>query len=182
MKSKNLSTKEQWESLHEQARFRPKYPSERVVQWASTLPRGAKVLDHGCGAGRHSRFLTKEGFWVKSYDVSLVYPLATDQFPTDTDFDAVLSYGVLNYLPFEEQIEEIERLYRCLKSGGTGLFVVRSDRTTSSDRGDSHIVQYNWNYIEKNIMFPQFSSVQVDYQDATFGSHREHDWVIQVTR
>ena len=178
------TTKEQWESLHAQDRFRPKYPSERVVQWASTLPKGAKVLDHGCGAGRHSRFLTQEGFWVKPYDISLVYSLATDQFPTDTDFDAVLSYGVLYYLPPVERAQEIIKLHSLLKPGGLGLFIIRSEYYNRTSMLDVDIPQWPMSITEIHKEFAVFGSYEINVrtQSVKHTTEVEHDWVIEVVK
>jgi 2-polyprenyl-3-methyl-5-hydroxy-6-metoxy-1,4-benzoquinol methylase len=65
-----------WEAAHELPRFRPAYPHEQVVRWAfRELDRAAvlkaKVLDVGCGAGRHSLFLAGEGFDTYACDISL---------------------------------------------------------------------------------------------------------------
>ena len=66
-----------WEKLHRQARFRPRYPHEQVVTWVfrnfdrdATPP--SRILDLGCGGGRHSIFLASEGFDTWSCDLSSV--------------------------------------------------------------------------------------------------------------
>lgn len=55
MQKENIN-KEQWIALHQNKRYRPKYPSETVVQFVfrNFIRDGkTKVLDLGCGAGRH---------------------------------------------------------------------------------------------------------------------------------
>lgn len=52
-----------WTNLHKEARYRPKYPSETVVQFVfrNFVRDGkTKVLGLGCGAGRHVFFMGRE--------------------------------------------------------------------------------------------------------------------------
>ena len=43
-------------------------PSAWVVRWSSLLRPGGDVLDIACGAGRHSRWLARQGFEVFAVD------------------------------------------------------------------------------------------------------------------
>ncbi len=57
------NNREQWKNLHKENRYRPKYPSELVVQFVfRNFKRDGqeKVLDLGCGAGRHVFFMANE--------------------------------------------------------------------------------------------------------------------------
>lgn len=72
-------SREQWISLHQNNRYRPKYPSETVVQFVfrNFVRDGkTKVLDLGCGAGRHVFFMGKENivpygldFQMREFDI-----------------------------------------------------------------------------------------------------------------
>jgi len=66
-----------WDDLHKENRFQPKYPDDNVVRFISKqFPRdlkkrrNLKVLDLGCGAGRHTVFLAEEGFQAYATDTS----------------------------------------------------------------------------------------------------------------
>lgn len=152
----------QWEKLHENPRYWPEYPSERVVQWAfrefGPADGGAllqaTILDYGCGAGRHAIFLAENKFDVEACDVSkngleiaqmralgrnLEIPFKhqttlTLPYPDET-FDGVLCYGVLYYLTREEIPVAIDEIKRVLKPGGKALVVVRS-KADSRYEGD----------------------------------------------
>lgn len=142
------NTKELWEKLHAQSRFRPKYPSEIVVQYVfRNFKRDGKtkVLDLGCGAGRHSYFMAKENLDVYGVDISAEGIAYTEKMfkqdnlkgqfkvgtiahiPYDNDyFDGIISCGVLYYCMFNEIEKSAGEIYRVLKKGGKALLVIRT--------------------------------------------------------
>ena len=139
-------TTERWEELHRQPRFRPRYPHEQVVRWTfGTLSRGAKVLDLGCGAGRHALFLASEGYEAHASDISRpgleevrraaeARALTIDTRLTENlscyepeFFDAVISFGVLYYMSFAAATACVASVHRILKPGGKFLCVTRTD-------------------------------------------------------
>lgn len=141
-------TKELWENLHKESRFRPKYPSEVVVQYVfRNFKRDniTKVLDLGCGAGRHTYFMSKENLDVYGIDISSdgveytkrileqdnlngnIKVGSVDNIPFDDElFDGIISYGVLYYCTTDEIKKSIKEIHRVLKNGGKALLIVRS--------------------------------------------------------
>src|ERR1039458_8693885 len=124
------SSADLWERLHSDARFRPRYPSERVVQFLSRL--SGRLLDFGCGAGRHMKLAKELGFDVYGADISSVgrqYAIEwgrigeLSEFENDF-FDVIVCYGVLYYLSAAEMDPTISELRRGLR--GHMLVVVRS--------------------------------------------------------
>lgn len=60
-----------WENLYSQQHLGPKYPEDAVIRFAfNNLTPGQKVLDLGCGAGRHAMFLAENGFEAYGIDIS----------------------------------------------------------------------------------------------------------------
>ena len=133
-------------------RYRPQYPHERVIQFVfNTFSRDKaqcfKILDYGCGSGRHLTFLAENGYQTYGNDVSRVgikhakntlkrlglnadikeIKNNTFSYP-DEYFDGIISFGVLLYLSDKELKLTIPEIARVLKKGGKAFIVVRSDR------------------------------------------------------
>jgi cyclopropane fatty-acyl-phospholipid synthase-like methyltransferase len=135
-----------WEQAHA-SRAHARYPHEKVVRWAFRhLAPGMRVLDLGCGTGRHALFLAREGFRADACDVSRPGLEALRQaaaaqgldVPTlhataadlgaygDATFDAVVCFGVLYYMALDEAARAIAEVRRVLKPGGLFLCVTRT--------------------------------------------------------
>jgi len=111
---------------------------EIVRKWASSLPRGASVLDIGAGSGQPlTRVLIKEGFDVCAIDASPSMVAALRQrFPDvkvaceavehsdffGRTFDGLMAIGLIFLLPEESQHQLIARMAASLKPGGRLLF------------------------------------------------------------
>ena len=109
-----------------------------VREWARTLPRGAAVIDLGCGAGFPiTEVLVLEGLNVYAIDASpsLVeafrrnlpgVPVACEAVEDSTffnrTFDAALAWGLMFLLPAEEQRRLIQRVAGILVPGGRLVF------------------------------------------------------------
>jgi cyclopropane fatty-acyl-phospholipid synthase-like methyltransferase len=143
----NINMQEKWEKLHQQSRFRPKYPAESIVQFVfRNFKRdgSSKVLDLGCGAGRHVYFMANENIDTYGVDVSrdgvaYTHELleknglhaslkvgSVDDIPYENEyFDGVICYGVLYYCKIEQIKKAVKEIHRVLKTGGLLYLVVR---------------------------------------------------------
>lgn len=138
-----------WDTLHTQARFRPRYPSEAVVRFLTQwFPGEGALLDVGCGAGRHTLVAASEGHRVVALDtsteglkwlwtrclleirppqrVAVVQGTSTALPFPDATFDGAIAYGVLYYGTAATFAAAVEELWRVLRPGGRALIVTRT--------------------------------------------------------
>ncbi len=121
-------------------RYKPWPESKRFI---STLPIKSMVLDLGCGNGRNSIYLAKEGMRVIGIDFSRgLIKIAKNKMewkevldrvnlihgdiaslPLKNDIvDAVLYIATLHHLPTsKERLQSLKEVARCLKSKGRAL-------------------------------------------------------------
>lgn len=221
------SMTERWEELHRQPRFRPRYPHEQVVRWAfrtiRPLDQGpARVLDFGCGAGRHALFLAAEGFDTHACDISRPAIEALDEIAArrglsitsqvaqdlsrfeDGYFDAVVSFGVLYYMPYEQAVRTLAETLRILKPGGKFLCVTRTDRDGRMTTATPGEAPFTWRLDqidpeapsdaetgmdmlflpreEVARLFSAFEAVIIDRMTYEHAGFLDDDWVISAQR
>lgn len=137
---------EQWINLHKQKRHQPRYPHQLVVSFAlRTFKQGGAILDLGCGAGRHLKFLAENGFEAYGCDYSSSgikasqellasanlkanFEIASvDNLPYDDEFfDGLICFGVLYYNDKQSIQKAAGEIFRVLKKGSKALILVRS--------------------------------------------------------
>jgi SAM-dependent methyltransferase len=201
------ANRELWERLHSQARFRPQYPSEPVVQFLSRLK--GNFLDFGCGAGRHMKLAKELSFEVYGWDISSVAKTYASQwgridnlteFPAEF-FDAIVCYGVLYYLPSTELESTISELRRVLK--GQMLLVLRSKKDYRIqyckplgrgdymvEEGDGRVrsecgmLMHFFSRSEILKRFRAFSEIQIDELMTTSenGKYTDYDYIVKVSK
>lgn len=147
---------EEWDSSYRNRDNFVFFPHEEVIRFTSKYIRKKiginefldvhrclstpKVLDLGCGIGRHVVFLNNYGLDAWGIDLSsvaieqagnlfvhegqldlaekLVQGSITDMPFADNFFDFVVSHGVLDSVPFEVARKAMNETARCLKPGG----------------------------------------------------------------
>lgn len=139
-----------WDKLHSQKQFQLKYPSEHVVRFISsyfksTNHKDIRIADIGCGCGRHTILIAKEGFDTYASDISEIALQKTKEslhrkkldtvlhiadtrklsFPNNF-FDGVVSFGSIYYNDIKGYKESISEIYRILKKYGIAFFFVRT--------------------------------------------------------
>ena len=135
------------------------WDSEKIMV-EKYLSKASKILDLGCGAGRTTINLYKEGYkdivgldisdkfisFAKDYcrnnnlSIEFIHGDATKlDFAKDSSYDAVIfSYNGMQCIPGKKNRDNVlKEVYRVLKSGGVYIF-------TAHNRDDSGIYQYIW--------------------------------------
>jgi SAM-dependent methyltransferase len=118
-------------------------PDPLVEEFARELPSRARVLDLGCGGGRHLIFLSRQGFrmigtdiarqglnlsrqWLTNAGLSgdlLLVPMLPLPFAAES-FDGAISINVLNHAMIGQTQAAIGDVHRVLKPGAPFFFSV----------------------------------------------------------
>ena len=140
------ANQEHWVELHKERRHQPRYPHQSAVAFAlRTFPKGGKILDLGCGAGRHTKFLAENGFEAYGCDYSTSGIKASEQILAEANlkaefqvasvsalpykddfFDGLICFGVLYYNDKQSIEKAADEMFRVLKQGAKAFIIVRS--------------------------------------------------------
>jgi tellurite methyltransferase len=117
-------------------------PSFEVAEVAPVLPKGAKVLDLGCGEGRNAFYLAQQGCEVTAVDrseagIRKLEMLATQYelniqmhvadiaaFEIKDSYDLVMAHGVLYYLENKVWRRLLSQVKAATRPGGFNIFTV----------------------------------------------------------
>ena len=162
-----------WDKLHQDVRHKLEYPSEHVIRFMAGFPREfekrnkLKVLDIGCGGGRHVKVFAEQGFqtsgvdfsvegieyadqWLKSFNLQseLLRADMTSLPFEDDSFDGALSFGVFYYGNREMMERAVSEVYRVMKQGARALILTKSNEDFRFGKGDE--IEKNTFYITGN--------------------------------
>jgi tellurite methyltransferase len=129
-------------------------PSAFAREVSVLVPRRARVLELGCGEGRDAVFFAARGADVTGVDVSVaglrkaarlarargvrvrwIHADAAD-WALNGQFDLILSYGVLHYVPRAERRWLFRRLQAATRPGGSHAHLVFTDRLVYREKSE----------------------------------------------
>ena len=147
-----------WEEVYDWNKTKKNYleiPDEELVRIVNKffIPENVyRVLDIGCGSGRHTVYMLSKGMEVHGLDSSETalhitgevvkgrgYSLNTKlsectSLPySDSYFDSVVCWGVIHYLTKTERRKCFNEILRILKSGGLFALTLRSNEDSESE-------------------------------------------------
>lgn len=122
---------------------KPPYRMEWALKQLSSLPKGSKILDIGCGNGLMAKILSREGFQVVGVDISqtatdtakrnvpeatfLKVDVDSENFPfKDGEFDGIVSLEVLEHVKNLKHLTD--EFFRVLRPNGRFAVSVPIDK------------------------------------------------------
>lgn len=160
--------KENWENVYTDKFNGTWYPNESVVKFSARyLKRRVgvdvydvkkpveRILDVGCGNGKHAVFFAEQGYEVHGFDISpRAIKIANDWLTQkqlkanlkvgnagnirfeDESFEVVISDGVLDHMHFSEAKKAMENIRRVCVHGGYVHITLRSTDDSEFGTGD----------------------------------------------
>ena len=145
-----------WDQFYERGYFIQHWPAEAVVRFlmrrAKREGASGRVLDLGCGAGRHVWLAASIGYSTfgvetseqalkRAKDLLQVYQINADLRTFDGEtlpfsdgfFSYIICYGVLDHVRMEQAHKLSEEMWRVLREGGELFLSLRSTRCASPD-------------------------------------------------
>ncbi len=125
-------------------------------EFKEVLPRGARILDAGCGTGRDTRYFIENGFIVISFDASSEMVELCREYPHayclhrsfkeitfHEEFDGVWALASLHHEPIIEAKEAVKNLEKALKPGGFMFISLKyGDGTNDPVKDQGRYFQY----------------------------------------
>ncbi|MDH7476868.1 MAG: class I SAM-dependent methyltransferase [Candidatus Bathyarchaeota archaeon] len=148
----------EWNRILQEKRYSQEEPDKLVVNFAAFLKANKKVgrvLDFGCGAGRHLIYMAKQGFEAHGMDISETGLNATKRKIKNQNLEANIVKCHMNFLPYinscfdaviclhiiyhqklEGMQKTISEIHRILKKKGFLLVNFLSKRTYRYGKGE----------------------------------------------
>lgn len=166
---------------------------KQLEEFTSLLPKGANILDVGCGAGVPvSKFLVDSGFEVIGIDFSdTMLGLARENAPQakfikmdmnqldfqDNSFDGLTAFYSIIHVPREKHAELFQGFHRILRPGGIMLVSMGSSEWEGNE--DFHGAKMFWSHYapEKSVQMIKEAGFEIIYDRAIIISGEKHYWV-----
>ena len=158
MIEKDAGTEPSWDQVYSQKHMTMWYPNEDIIRFCASLiqkrltldnyeikRKVEKVLDLGCGNGRHAMYFAQQGIkasgidisrqaiawareWAESERLEVDFQVGdiTNLPYEDATFDAVVTHGVLDHVPMTIATKAVNEVRRVLKPHGLFYLDLRS--------------------------------------------------------
>lgn len=158
MSSKSHQANKQWDRVYSEKCMTMWHPNEDIIRFCASLIQKKltnekyevkrkvdRVLDLGCGNGRHAIYFARQGLkasgidisdhaidwasdWAKSEKLDVDFRVGDiTNLPYDDDtFDVVVTHGVLDHVPLETATRAVSEVHRVVKSKGLFYCDLRS--------------------------------------------------------
>ena len=107
-------------------------PAQVLKKFLMHFPKGARILDIGCGEGRNSIHLSRLGYEVTGIDISQsainrakenestckFYCMDALNEILDDKFDVIIDFGLFHFVPYEYREKYVNNIYSMLSSNG----------------------------------------------------------------
>ena len=154
-----------WKQIYKSEGSIQNEPSQQIIELVPLFKKEGvkKVLDHGCGTGRHVKYLLEQGFKVVGTDhseIALKYAkeltvglnnvdfikTEMDDIPYEDEyFDAVICSHVIQHGLSEKRDKAFYEMVRVLKSNGL-LFLRTISREHKGDDGGKEVEP--WTFVD----------------------------------
>ena len=179
-------------SIYNKIRNRFKHEKE-LLYFTSLLPKKAKVLDAGCGAGVPvAKFLIDQGFSVTGIDFAVnMLEIARRQVPEaeflegdmtqltfpDASFDGVVSLYAVIHVPKEKHELIFQNFYRVLRPGGILFFCTGHDEWEGTDNYHGATMFWRHYSAEKSLELVKKTGFSVISDEILERGGETHYWV-----
>lgn len=177
-----------------------RYPFEKknLDRMIELLPRGAEILDLGCGPGiPMDSYLVEMGFRVTGVDICRKHiEMARSHVPEakfikddmtsaefgDSAFDAIFSLYTIFHIPREEHEELLQKMCRMLKPNGLTLVTMGTDTEDESNVGEFIGSQMAWSSypMDENLRLVENCGFEILHweEEGKEGYPEHHLWIL----
>lgn len=168
----------------------------------SNIPKNAKVLEIGSGAGENSRYISELGYNITASDVADDFIKVTSQQGINTikfnaledefkeKYFAILCWRVFVHFTKDDALKVIKKVYNNLEKNGIFIFNAMNREAKEVDnewldfQGEYHMgVERYYNYFLKEDLDSMIDETKFEIQDFhTEGGKEKNKWLVYVLK
>lgn len=167
-----------WNQVYKEKRYSPKRASSLLERNMHFFNKTKKILDLGCGLGRHLIYLKRLGYDVYGCDISReavknsskifnknrIKLADMSKLPyQDNFFDGIISIGVVHHAKLDKIIKTVKEVHRVLKKDGL-IFIETISRKDPSFKTGNKLEEntyINVKQIDSNVPHHYFDKKEI---------------------